>query len=124
MSAVLLVSHGSRSPQTEAEVAVLAEAIRVRLPGAEVRYAFLELQTPSIPEALDQLAQKGAGEVVVVLNFLNAGRHVDVDIPRLVREAAERHPGVGFRMTPPIGQHPGLPDLFVNLISSASAPPL
>lgn len=120
MKAILLVSHGSRSPKLKEEVSVLVEALRKQLPGSLVEFAFLEIEKPSIPEGINQCVSQGAKEVVIALNFLNAGRHVNDDIPVLVQAAQKKYHGVKFSMTKPVGQHPQIPDLFIDLIDETA----
>jgi sirohydrochlorin ferrochelatase len=61
---------------------------------------------------------KGASEVMVVLNFLNSGRHVNDDIPAIVNEAQKKYPGIKFSISKPVGQHAQIPDLFIDLIQN------
>jgi sirohydrochlorin ferrochelatase len=119
MKAILLVSHGSRSPKTKDEISALVNILRQRLPSDIVEFAFLEIESPSIPEGIDSCAAKGAAEMVVVLNFLNAGRHVNEDIPAIVRAAQVRYPQIKFCISQPVGQHPQIPNLFIDLINNA-----
>lgn len=58
---------------------------------ASVRCAFLEINSPSIPNAIDMAIQDGAKEVRVLPYFLLTGRHVVNDIPRIIRDAKEHH---------------------------------
>lgn len=116
MKAVLLISHGSRSPETKREVSSLVVRLRQRMTGGIVEFAFLELESPSIPEGIDLCVQKGADEIVVLLNFLNSGRHVDVDIPEIVRNAQAKHLPIKISITKPVGQHPKIEDLFFDLL--------
>ncbi|MDE1920578.1 MAG: CbiX/SirB N-terminal domain-containing protein [Candidatus Omnitrophica bacterium] len=117
MKAVLLVSHGSRSPRTKKEILALVNALFQRLPGVIIEYAFLDIESPDIPEGIDKCVSQGAGEIIVALNFLNSGRHVNEDIPAIVAEAQKKHPGVKFAVTQPIGQHSQIPGLFIDLIN-------
>ena len=119
MKAILLVSHGSRSPKTKEEISVLIDVLRQRLPKAIVEFAFLEIEPPSIPEGIDICASQGAAEIVVTLNFLNAGRHVNEDIPAIVAEAKKKYPHIKFSISSPVGQHPQIPNLFIDLINNA-----
>jgi sirohydrochlorin ferrochelatase len=118
MKAILLVSHGSRSPKTKKEIAVLAEDIRQRLPGVIVEYAFLEIESPGIPEGIVNCISQGAVSVVLALNFLNAGRHVDEDIPAIVHAAQKKYPQVKFFITKPVGKHERFPNLIIDLINN------
>jgi sirohydrochlorin cobaltochelatase len=119
MKAILLVSHGSRSPKTKEEISVLVDTIGRRLPGAIVEYAFLEIESPDIPGGIDKCVSRGAAEIVVALNFLNAGRHVDEDIPAIVIAAQKKYPQIKFVISKPVGQHAQIPNLFIDLINNA-----
>ncbi len=119
MKAVLVVSHGSRSPQTKEEITSLIKILGRRLPGVMVEYAFLEIEHPSIPEGIDHCIAQGANHVIVTLNFLNAGRHVNDDIPAIVTAAQKKYPKITFAISKPIGQHAQIPDLFIDLIKNA-----
>lgn len=89
-TAVVLVAHGSRSEAAnEAHRELCAQVAAVT--GLDVTPGFLELATPSIPDALDQAVATGATRVRVVPYFLHPGRHLAEDLPRLVDEASERH---------------------------------
>ena len=85
-------------------------------------YAFLEVTHPSIPEGIEVCVTKGATEIIILLNFLNSGRHVDEDIPNIVDEARTRYPNVRFQITEPVGQHSEIIDLFVDMINDHDQP--
>ncbi len=116
MRAVLLISHGSRSARTKQEVVSLVRKIQRQRKNSIVQYAFLELEKPSIPKGIDLCVKKGVREIVILLNFLNAGKHVDVDIPRIIQSAQKKYPHISFRITRPVGQHPKIVDLFLDII--------
>ena len=118
MKAILLVSHGSRSPKTKKEISDLVDILRQRLPENIVEFAFLEIETPSIPEGIVRCVSQGARDVVVTLNFLNAGRHVDEDIPAIVFAAQKKYPQIKFTLSKPLGQHSQIPNLFIDLINN------
>ncbi len=119
MKAILLVSHGSRSTKTKEEISDLADILRQRLPEKIVEFAFLEIQSPGIPEGIDKCVSQGATLVVVALNFLNAGRHVDEDIPAIVLAEQKKYPQVKFTVSKPLGEHVQIPDLIIDLINNA-----
>ena len=116
MKAILLVSHGSQSSNTCAEVERLVKILKVKSKISVFEYAFLEILSPPILEGIDRCVKKGATEIVILLNFLNAGKHVDEDIPRIVEEAKVKHPQIKFRITKPVGQHEGIVRVFLDLI--------
>jgi len=116
MKAVLLISHGSNFPQAEQEVSAFVEQLRQQSDIPIIEYAFLEITHPSIPEGIDICVEKGATKIIILLNFLNAGRHVDEDIPRIVDEARGKHNSVTFAVTQPVGKHDQIVKLFLDMI--------
>ena len=119
MKAILLVSHGSRSAKTKQEIEDLVKVLKKSTGFSIFEFAFLEIETPSIPEGIDLCVGKGAKHIFVLLNFLNSGRHVNDDIPLIVKTASFKYPQVRFSITQPVGQHPKISDLFIDLIKHA-----
>lgn len=119
MKAVLLISHGSRLAQTKVEVESLVGRLKHLNAADMIHYAFLELETPNIPDGIDLCAKKGATQIIILLNFLNSGKHVDHDIPAIIKESQKKYPAVKFHITHPVGQHSGIDALFVDLINRA-----
>jgi len=120
MKAVLLISHGSRISETEQEVKGFVELLKQQSPVTIIEYAFLEIAHPSIPEGIDICVEQGATEVIILLNFLNAGKHVDEDIPRIIDEARNKHSKVTFTITQPIGKHAKIIKLFLDMVEGRS----
>ena len=116
VKSVLLVSHGSRSAKTKQEVMALAADLKKQSGIPIFEHAFLEIESPSIPEGIDECVLKGASQVTVLLNFLNSGRHVNDDIPRIVEQARQKYPRLKFSITAPVGQHARINGLFLDLI--------
>ena len=116
MKAVLLISHGSRSPKTKKEVKDLVKILKQKTKIKIFEYAFLEIEHPSIPEGIADCVQQGARRIIILLNFLNSGRHVDIDVPRIVHETMKTYPKVSFKITKPVGQHPKIAALFSEMI--------
>ena len=59
--------------------------------------AFLELTTPDLATAVDDLVTQGVRRVTVVPMFLGVGRHAREDLPVLMAELRARHPDVEYR---------------------------
>ncbi len=119
MKAVLLISHGSRSAKTKQEVEALVQILKSRSGVSIFEYAFLEIEMPDIAMGLESCVAKGATDIIVLLNFLNAGRHVNDDIPQIVAEVKQKYPHIKFSISSPVGQHPQIADLFIDLIAHA-----
>ncbi len=121
----LLVAHGSRNVGAVRAHESLCNAVAEQVaadggPGVgggqlvEVRAAYLEINEPSIGEAIDAAAADGATAVRVVPHFLAPGNHVAVDIPAIVDEARARHPGVSIELT----EHSGADPAMVSLLAA------
>lgn len=119
MKAILLVSHGSKEPEARVEIEILANRLRKRSDTFIVEPAFLEIESPDIPTGIKACVQKGAQEIVILLNFLNSGRHAGRDIPQIIAQARHVYPNVRFRVTRPIAQDEHLVDIFLRLIDEA-----
>lgn len=83
MSAATLVavSHGTSDPRGQGAIGRLVDGIRERLPGVDVRQAFVDVQAPDLPSVLVDVD----GPVTVVPLLLGAGFHVHVDIATAVQ---------------------------------------
>lgn len=117
--AIVLVDHGSRRPEANAQLEALAERVRAREPGTLVLTAHLEVAPPDVAEALARCAAVGADDVVLLPWFLAPGRHTAEDIPRAVAAATARHPSLRVRIGEPIGLDPRLVDLAMARIAGA-----
>lgn len=123
MRAIILLSHGSQTLASQAEVAELGRRIAREGECAYVQHAYLDIAEPLFAHAVKQLVSRGAKEIVVVLHFLNTGNHVTRDIPQLLGEARKNYPEVLFHVTRPVGLHPVIPALCSDLIREALAAP-
>jgi sirohydrochlorin ferrochelatase len=114
--AVLLVDHGSRRAEANAQLDELVTLVQVRLPDRFVTGAHLELAAPSVPDGITRCLAAGAREILIHPFFLTPGRHASKDLPRLAQEAAERHARVSIRLGPPLGLHPRVVDAVLERI--------
>jgi sirohydrochlorin cobaltochelatase len=111
---VVLFAHGARDPRWAAPLEAVAERVRARRPGVEVRLAFLELMTPDLAGAGAALADAGCTHVTVLPLFLGAGGHVRRDLPLLVEALRAAHAGVQWRLEPPVGELPAVIDAMAQ----------
>ena len=107
-----MFAHGSRvTAANEAVQAVAVEAARrARIPVFST--AFLELASPDLGEAVEQLAQAGVRRILITPYFLTMGRHLTVDLPRLLEEIRLRHPELALQASPPLDGHPELAEIL------------
>ena len=103
MNGLLLVGHGSRSPESVKEMHELAGLVAVAIPDVRVNLGFLEMTDPPAGVAFDDLADQGCEQVVVLPLMLLGAGHSKSDVPAVVWEARERHSSVDVRMGSPLG---------------------
>ena len=113
--AVILFAHGSRDPLWRLPIEAVAVQIRSQQPGAAVRCAYLELCTPSLPEAAAQLITEGANHVRVFPLFFGVGKHAREDLPVLMNELRAAHPSVQIDLLPTAGEYPQVTALMANI---------
>src|SRR5581483_6480096 len=80
---------------------------------------YLEMSSPTIPEALYACVERGARRVIAVPYFLHTGMHMIRDIPRVLREEAQRYPDVEIVLGRHIGDHPHLSEVLLDRIQGS-----
>ncbi|MBF9071104.1 sirohydrochlorin chelatase [Streptacidiphilus fuscans] len=109
---LLIVAHGTRDPEGVAATEALVARVRELRPELSVACCYLDLVSPSLPEALARLH----GPVVLVPLLLGAGYHVRVDIPDAVAAA----PSLGaVHVADALGPHPLLVDALTDRLAEA-----
>ena len=116
--ALILIAHGSRLEIANEEIRSLSRRLESRL-GHPVIGAFLELASPSIPEAVDLALQTQSGEILVLPYFLTQGRHVQEDIPAILAEKARAYPETPLKLLPYLGSQGEILDLLESLMGKA-----
>ena len=118
-TALLLIAHGSRQEEANADLVDVAEQLRRRGGHDVVEACFLELAEPDIDEGGARCVARGAEVVVLLPYFLSAGVHVRRDLAAARRRLAERFPHVEFRLAEPLGRHPLLIDVVLDRVREA-----
>ncbi|HAT10394.1 MAG TPA: cobalamin biosynthesis protein CbiX [Planctomycetes bacterium] len=126
MLGILLVDHGSRRAEANAQLDDMAARVaRLLPPGTPLATAHLDVCAPTIADGIAVLLARGCDELRVLLYFLSDGRHVREDIPGLVRAALAAHPQVRWSMGGALGPDDVLAQLMLARagITPASSPP-
>ena len=116
MHILLLVAHGSRRQESNLEIKSLSEKIS-KFESKEfdkVMSAFLELASPSIPEAIKKCSEIGATKVTILPYFLSAGVHITRDIPNEITEASEGSPGLEIKVANYFGSRDEIAELLLK----------
>lgn len=111
MRALLLIAHGSRRAEANADLEHVAAELRQRGQYDFVQPSYLELAEPDIPTGGATCVAAGATEVVLLPYFLSAGVHARDDMAEARDAMAVRFPGVRFTLAQPLGQHPLMLDI-------------
>lgn len=115
---IILFAHGSRDPLWHLPLEAVADAIRARDASALVRCAYLELSQPDLAQAATDVIAAGARQIRVFPLFLGVGKHAREDLPGLVAQLRNQHPGVPVELMPTAGEHPQLTALMADIALS------
>ena len=112
--ALLLIAHGSRRAEANADLDFIADGVRSRGAFDVVKTAYLELAEPTIADGGAACVADGASEVVMLPYFLSPGVHVAEDLTTARDEFNTKHPDVVFRLAEPLGRHEKLIDIVLE----------
>jgi sirohydrochlorin ferrochelatase len=119
MKALLLIAHGSRRAEANADLEHVAAAMRTRNRFALVQVSYLELAEPTIPTAGASCVERGATDITLMPYFLSPGVHVRDDLEEFLGQFREQFPAVTFRLAEPLGRHPKLLDIVEQRVEEA-----
>jgi sirohydrochlorin cobaltochelatase len=105
---LILFAHGARDSRWAAPFEAVASRLRGARPGLRVRLAYLELMSPSLPEAAEQLCGEGCVRIDVLPMFLGAGGHLRNDLPPMMLRLRQAHPGVEWVLHGAVGELDGV----------------
>jgi sirohydrochlorin ferrochelatase len=121
-TALLLIAHGSRRPEANADLEFVAAALRARGRYEIVCASYLELAAPDIAGGGARCVEAGATDVILVPYFLSPGVHVVEDLTVARAALAERFPRVTFTLAEPLGRHPLLIDVVEQRADEVTLP--
>jgi sirohydrochlorin ferrochelatase len=110
-TALLLIAHGSRRPDANADLDHLVGQLRDRGRFPVVEASFLELAEPTVEQGAARCVAQGAGRIVLLPYFLSAGVHVRRDLAALRDTLSRYYPSVEMRLAEPLGRHALLTEL-------------
>jgi sirohydrochlorin cobaltochelatase len=121
--AVILFAHGARDGRWAASLHALAAVIRDRLGEASVRSAFLDLQSPTLPQALAAAAAEGAQRIDILPVFWAGAGHVDKELPPMIADFSAIHPDIRIRTLPVLSALPGMLEFIAEVIDARTPGP-
>ena len=113
MTGLVVFAHGSKVEAANEAVRAVSASLAAN-GDYIVETAFLELGEPDLPGAVRRLVARGAGRIIVIPYFLTLGRHVEQDLPRIVKEISREHVSLSIEVTPPLDGHPALLEALLD----------
>jgi sirohydrochlorin cobaltochelatase len=122
MKGMLLVGHGSSMPYNKELVESTAKMIAAQTSEYVIRCGFMNMNSPSIREALASFHGEKIDALIVMPLFLAKGVHIEKDIPSEIGLAAGQKKGtfalngttIPLIYADPIGSDPLLASLMVK----------
>jgi sirohydrochlorin cobaltochelatase len=114
---LVLFAHGARDPEWAEPFRAIAARIATNRKDLAVKLAFLELQTPSLTDAIIELAATGHSTIHIAPLFMAQGGHLKKDVPILLAGIGSRYPALTIQLLPAIGEVPGLRDAIAGWVA-------
>jgi sirohydrochlorin cobaltochelatase len=118
MRGLVLFAHGARDPEWARPFEAIRDRVRAQRPEYPIALAYLEHMTPTLDEAIEQLAGEGASSVTVFPLLMAQGGHLKSDIPRILEALRAAHPNLPIALESAIGDVPELLDAIAGWILS------
>ncbi|HYF65809.1 MAG TPA: CbiX/SirB N-terminal domain-containing protein, partial [Herpetosiphonaceae bacterium] len=118
---LVLLAHGSPRPPADDPILAVASQIRTCGEFAHVGLGYLDLQQPSIPDALSACVGSGADRVIAVPYFIQLGGHVRDDLPAAIEAGRAAHPAARLLLAEHLGYHPLLAAVLADRAREAGA---
>ena len=103
--AILLIAHGSRRPEANADLEYVAAQLLARGRYPVVQVSYLELADPGIEAGGALCVQAGATDVILLPYFLSPGKHVVEDLTAARDRLTNQFPETRFVLAEPLGRH-------------------
>jgi sirohydrochlorin cobaltochelatase len=114
---LLIMAHGSPHAASNAPIYGIAKRVRATGRYAAVTVCFMELNQPSIPDAIDDMAGRSIGHIIATPYFLQLGNHVEDDLPAIIAAARVGHPASTILLS----EHLAYDRLLVSVIADRVA---
>ncbi|HET7215493.1 MAG TPA: CbiX/SirB N-terminal domain-containing protein [Terriglobia bacterium] len=114
--AIILFAHGSAVEAANQGVRDLAARIQSQSSYAHVRASFLGPGQPELGPAVAEAVGAGFHRIVVIPYFLTEGKHLRLDLPRLVAAEKRKCPELEIQVGRSLEDHPEMAALVLSRI--------
>jgi sirohydrochlorin cobaltochelatase len=122
-TAIVLIGHGSRNPAGNDEFLAFCDRLAARRTDRTFVPCFIEFHDVLVADGIDRAVALGAGRIVAVPVILLAAGHVKIEIPEILAEARERHPGVEIAYARNIGVCDATVRMLIERVAEADGDP-
>ena len=116
MRGIVLFAHGARDPSWAEPFEAIRDRVRQSRPECPIALAYLEMMSPSLDEAIEQVVRDGALAVTVFPLFMAQGGHLKQDLPRILDAIRASHPHVPICLESAVGEVPEILDAVAGWI--------
>jgi sirohydrochlorin cobaltochelatase len=104
MKAVIFFGHGARDIRWREPFDRLVHLWTSQYPDTHAKVAFLELMSPSLPEAIAEYAAVGLEDVVIIPVFFGQGGHLRKDLPVILENCRAQFPEINLSTSSAVGE--------------------
>lgn len=122
MNGILILAHGSRREDARSTVDAIAERLKKKLNADRIWIGYMEMSTPCIGEAIDDMVRSGVKRIFAVPMFLLNGIHMCKDIPEELEKAEKKYPELQITIGKVIGEDERLADILADRAVEAGYP--
>jgi sirohydrochlorin cobaltochelatase len=119
---LLIMAHGSPYPESNAPIYGIAKRVRACGRYAAVTVCFMDLNQPSILDAIDDMTGRGIRHIIATPYFLQLGNHVKDDLPAIIAAARIRQPASTILLTEHLAYDRLLVSVIADRVAEALAP--
>lgn len=119
--ATIMLLHGSKDPSWLEPFLELRDKVAIGAPGASVAFACLQFGSPTLEQAIEELAAQGIRQIAVVPVFISTRGHVAKDVPGLVESAKARYPQIKITASRAVGDFPAVQQAIIDCIVSIAS---
>jgi sirohydrochlorin cobaltochelatase len=106
MRGIVLFAHGARDPEWARPFEEIRSRVRSSRPEYPIEIAYLEIMSPTLEEAIDSLANRGALAITVFPLFMAQGGHLKQDLPKILDAIRASYPRIPIALAPAVGEVP------------------
>jgi sirohydrochlorin cobaltochelatase len=116
---LVLFAHGARDPEWAKPFRAIAKRVSDLRPDFSVRLAFLEFQTPTLSDGINELVSAGHQSIHIAPLFMAQGGHLKNDVPKLLAAIVLDHPQLQLTLLEAIGDVPALREAIADWLVSS-----